>query len=432
MGKKKYDYSDEELLDIIIKLNDKLGRPPRKIDMGSANNVPSTAFYYKRFNTTKWSDILNMCGLKQIKKIYSKEDGLKKLKQYYEKINKVPTYNDFKKYNWSPCFDWYAIHFDTYKNACYLAGLSNNKPLSKNERKQATIDEINELYKKINKPPTKKEYNQFRQNGYSSNRIRDIFGMSYADFRSNYIKNYYDKYDITIEGYKNLIQQCSKNLGRTPTCEEVGYSFSFLIDNFNKTYLQILDEMGVTPYQYNYIDDSELLNDFYLLYKKLGYIPSYDDLDNSGITCNGVTYNRRFGGIKKTCELLNIEYNRFYGTGVVCYDNNGNLCNSAKEKDISNFFIKNNIKYIKEVGYNELIKNDRRVFDWKVCLNDKIYYVEYFGLYDINKNNNIIVNSYIKKARKKIKDLYKARVIDKCIFIFPYDLNRLDEIFNRK
>lgn len=425
-------YSDRELIDIVIKLNQKLGRPPRKKDMGSVNNAPSVTTYYKRFDTKKWSDILEVCGLKQIwDKGYDESFGLDKLKEYYKEINKVPTYNDFKKYGWIPEFNWYARNFGSYKYACYLAGISQ-RPLTKEERMIATIDEINDLYIELDKIPTKKEYDKYRIEGYSSNRIQDIFGTPYTTFCSTYIENYYNKYDITIDKYKSLISDYMSKVKRVPLCEELGYTYKFLITNFNKNYTEILNEMGLEPFQYNQISDEKLLEDFYLLYKKLRHVPSYDELDNSEITCNGVTYNRRFGGIENVCNILNIEYDRHYSFGTICHDNNGVLCNSTKERDISNFFIENNIEYEKEVSYSELIDSDNRKFDWKIRCNNKIYYVEYFGLYFMDKKESRVIKSYINKARKKIKDLYKNNVIENCIFIFPDNIHHLDELFKIK
>lgn len=425
-------YSDTDLINIIIELNKKLSRPPRKIDMGSINNVPSITTYYKRFDTKRWSDILKICGLKQIwDKGYDESFGLDKLREYYKEINKIPTYNDFKKYGWTPEFNWYTRSFGSYKNACYLAGISQ-RPLTKEERMVATINEINDLYIELDKIPTKKEYNKYRVKGYSTNRIRDIFGTPYTAFCSTYIENYYNKYDITIDKYKRLISDYISKAKRVPFCEELGYTYKFLITNFNKNYTEILNEMGLEPFQYNQISDEKLLEDFYLLYKKLGYVPSYDELDDSEITCNGVTYNRRFGGIESVCNILNIKYDRHYGFGTLCHDDNGILCNSAKERDISNFFIKNNIEYEKEVSYSELIDNDSRRFDWKIRYNNKIYYVEYFGLYFTDKRESKIIMSYIKRARKKIRDLYKNNVVEDCIFIFPDNIHHLDKLFNIK
>ena len=63
-------------------------------------------------------------------------------------------------------------------------------------------------------------------------------------------------------------------------------------------------------------------------------------------------------------------------------------------------------------------------------MNDKIYYIEYFGMYSRNPKGKIM-KKYKTRTKYKIKLLYKYNFIDKCIFIFPWDIKHktLDEIF---
>jgi hypothetical protein len=142
------------------------------------------------------------------------------------------------------------------------------------------------------------------------------------------------------------------------------------------------------------------------------------------------TYLNRFGSIENVCELLGIEYKqRITSCGKLCYDKANELCRSYSERDITNYFIDNNIIYDKECQYNKFLNNktDMRRLDWIVLdSNFNKYYVEYFGLWDDRRKVN-----YRSKAKKKIKDLYKKGYGDKCIFIFPWDLKHkyLNEIF---
>jgi len=113
-------------------------------------------------------------------------------------------------------------------------------------------------------------------------------------------------------------------------------------------------------------------------------------------------------------------------------DKTGDRCDSLPEVLITNWLIDNNIKYKKQPCYKDYIVNDnsRRRFDWIITDNNNKFYVEYFGLWDLLLASHVTLN-YTQKAKKKIKDLYKAGVINNCIFIFPYDLENktLDEIF---
>ena len=99
------------------------------------------------------------------------------------------------------------------------------------------------------------------------------------------------------------------------------------------------------------------------------------------------------------------------------------------EKQITDYFIDNNIWYEKAPCYSELIENCRKKFDWKIKINDNIYYIEYFGLYSSNPKRRVD-KIYNKRTKKKIKLLYKNNIINHCMFLFPFDLhNGIENIF---
>ncbi len=114
------------------------------------------------------------------------------------------------------------------------------------------------------------------------------------------------------------------------------------------------------------------------------------------------------------------------------YDLNNNKCDSIPEKIISDWFIENGIKNEKYPRYKDYIENEhpQKKFDWLIYVNGEKYFVEYFGLWD-NKARNNYLHKYTKKAKKKIKLLYKNNLHHKTIFIFPSDLKNktLDDIF---
>jgi len=120
-----------------------------------------------------------------------------------------------------------------------------------------------------------------------------------------------------------------------------------------------------------------------------------------------------------------------YGNNYV--SNNGTVCLSFGELEICNFLDGKNIQYEKEVFYNKCITNDvsQRRFDWVIKDKNGIkYMIEYFGMYD-SKSMSKIKKLYRKSTRKKIGDLCKWGVAERCIFIFPNDLKNksLEEIF---
>ena len=124
--------------------------------------------------------------------------------------------------------------------------------------------------------------------------------------------------------------------------------------------------------------------------------------------------------------------NVYYDLNKHLYDKNNNICDSLPEKIITNWFIDNDIKYIKHPYYKDYLKNEKtmRKFDWVIKNKNKNILVEYFGLWDVYRDNEYL-RVYTKKAKKKIKRLYKAGLINNCIFIFPSDLKnkKISDIF---
>ncbi len=150
----------------------------------------------------------------------------------------------------------------------------------------------------------------------------------------------------------------------------------------------------------------------------------------------GEYLNRTRRSIKWRRGKLGLEsyfYNNF-GNNYPAKD--GTICLSNGELYIHNYLLTTNLHIQKEKLYKDVIPEDKtaRRFDWVVSDgSDNVWYVEYFGMYDLGRKRNSARKRYKKSTRKKIKDLYKAGIIDKCIFIFPYDLENktLDDIFSK-
>ena len=127
------------------------------------------------------------------------------------------------------------------------------------------------------------------------------------------------------------------------------------------------------------------------------------------------------------------KYLKYYDKNNKYIDILGNKYYSMPEVIISNWLIENNIKFNKQPKYKDYIENDttKRRFDWIIFINNKEYLIEYFGIWYKNSKSKI-VNNYIIKSKKKIKDIYKSDSFDKCILIFPNDIknSKLDYIFN--
>lgn len=475
MGSKWNKLNDEDFLEILRKYHKE---NPRNIIYEVFKkhhkewNAPSLKAYTNRFKLT-WTEILLKAGIKNIREKYeiSKEEGIEKLKEFAKLLDKTPSQSDFNKYKWKPSFNWYYKNFDSYEDVCIIAGLKPNNSryikgsnthkhqvaLSQkdiNEKIEISINEIMRIADLLSRYPTNKEYDKLREKGYSASRLSIVSEMSFMEICHKYLS---DKYPprfggnnkITSLNFKNeselieykeilsneLIKVCN-DLGHPPNITRLTnydlptYNVFKKLFN-NKKYNEILKELGITINKDYECEKSneQLLDEYYNLFLELNRLPSREDLKFKELSGDFI-YKKRFGTIQNVCNMLNIDYEKYNTTaGRHCLDNNGDLCRSYIERDITNFFILNNIQYIKEPSYKEFFKNDRRRFDWKIFIEDKIYYIEYFGMYKTTKG--CTGNKYNKRVEKKIEDLNKINITDKCIFIYWKDIysNSLKEIF---
>jgi len=307
------------------------------------------------------------------------------------------------------------------------------------------LNELKLLADKLGRCPKVLEFEASLKevNGYSRRKLEIKLELKYSDICRKYISNYKlnSVHDNGKEEIINSILQLKNKLGRTPKYKEFlqysGHTFKVITRIFNKTYNELLEYLNISVYSKTTKSktNEQLLEDFYCLFKNLGRIPYFRDLDECEYTVNAITYNRKFESIENICKILNIDYDFFYkntSAGIICRDINGGLCKSKMEKEISNFFITNNIKFDKEVRYSEIIENHKKIFDWKIYYNNKIYFVEYFGMYN-KKPRGIIDKKYAIKTKKKIRDLYKHCKLNDCILIFPSQLKNkeISDIFEQ-
>ena len=442
--------TNEDLLNLLRNKQEELGRKVTVKDLGNKNNMPSPSYFFKRFETWSLNKILEMANLKidNVQKMPI-EESIEKLKQHYKTLGKIPTREDFESLNLKPYYDYYRRNFGSYEHACYLAGLINKKPLNQQERIDKSIEELKNIANNLNKCPTVKEYDSMRIDGLVRRNLEKHLDKSWNDICLTYIPEYDLNIDrnITKEDIRLDIDYVVSKLGKTPTYKEYlkhsrrGYSLNAFDTAVGLTYNKTLIEFGYEPVGVSTLirTEDEMLYLFEKLFMELKRVPYLRDLEDCEYTPTYSTYTKYFGSIENVCRLLDIDYKKHYkgaGAGKIGYDKLGQLCKSIAEKDISNYFIDNNIKFMKEIPYSDIIVNNKegnsRRLDWTIFINNNKYFVEYFGMYDRNPRGSI-GRKYSNKTKKKIKDLYKAGVNDNCIFIFPDDIKNktLDEIFSK-
>jgi len=364
--------SDEFLINELQRFYNIYDKIPSCTDFDNNTNFPSHKVYQKHFGS--WNNAIELAGFRRREKNISKEDIMNEVIKFFNENGRSPYYNEIIY-----CNNVYHKYWDTWNELLLECGLLITQETRKPLNKQEGIILLQKLYKELGRIPTSTDINVLTN--YNKDWVYNTFnGFENALFEAGIIsienkipsdtKEYLDK---CINGLINLYDI----LGRVPTVEEYD----------------------------DYARENRLLNrkalEFHLNIKWSDICLKYFNMANVG------------------------------SIGVACLDNLNRICRSTKEQIISNWLINNNIFNDKEWQYNKVLNNikDKRRFDWYVLddRNNK-FYVEYFGLW---KNNRIL--NYTKKAKKKIKDLCKAGLIDNCIFIFPNDLKikSFDEIFNK-
>ncbi|MEQ8192649.1 MAG: hypothetical protein ABRQ39_32085 [Candidatus Eremiobacterota bacterium] len=408
------------------------------------NLLPSTDYYLKITNCKTWNDLLEKYGYKKIESIYTEEYLLEKLKEFCDKLGRRPRRNDFRNYfeiSETP----YERVFGSMVKALYKIGMANEyETMTEEERIAISFKEIKDMAIKLDRHPNVKEYDSMKTNGYCRRDLEKHTGKSFRDIIED-VLGILNPQSITRERIAADIYTIAEKIGRTPMLKEIRkngwleYSETVIFSKYWEacgSYNRFLKLIGLEPIRTDTFcyDEEYMMESFQELFYKLERIPYAREITIENNMPNYATYVSKFGSIRSVCEMLDIDYDanlKQCGAGIVCQDNNGNICKSRYEKIITDYFIDNNIPYKKEPMYKDILNiNKLTRCDWEININNKTYYVEYFGMY-CREPRGYIGRKYLNKTRLKIKNIYKSGKIDDFIFIFPNDMKNksLDDIF---
>ena len=314
------------------------------------------------------------------------------------------------------------------------------------ERIQLSIERLKELSMEFGRYPTVQEYDANRLNGYTRRDLEKHLGKSFSVIEKEYCGDFvFGQRDKRYNNPQEIIERLKKYLegiDHAPTAKELlkngfpNYNvISRLFDGM--TYMDIVESLGYsikgsTTKSYS---KEKMLTDFRDYYNRTGKYITHAHNGDRKQKCFA-TYIKAFGTMENICKLSGVPYviedieTGIFGKYV--RDLNNDLCQSIAEKEITDYFILNNIPYEKEYKYDNLIRGCRYVFDWKIKLGGNEMYVEYCGLYDKTSKLKSI-QRYTLKVDEKIKILKLNNLYAKTIFIFPkeYKTKSLSEIFDK-
>jgi hypothetical protein len=139
--------------------------------------------------------------------------------------------------------------------------------------------------------------------------------------------------------------------------------------------------LSKTPHLFAIYNKEELIKDLQEFAKELCRTPIGIEVSANKNMAHHMSYVRYFGSYTNACKEAGLVpcYDGSVYVTHVYYSKNNDLCLSQAELQITNLFIDNDVDYLKEVMYRDLVKDDYRGFkrcDW--VLGDLV--VEYFGM----------------------------------------------------
>jgi hypothetical protein len=365
-------------------------------------------------------------NLSEIRKKVTNEFLLDELKRFYLNERKSPTYKDFETSAEYPHPKVYLKRFESWNNALRLCDLELNTIFD--YTKEGLVTKAKNFYIENSRSPFIYEI------GHSITSITNYWN-SWSDFLIDCelpLNRRNVPFNSNEEGLV-FLQNLSSQLGKIPTtfdCDKAGIQKGWFTEKYG-SFKQALFEANLIDEELLFMDTEKMIENSLThlkdLSKSLNRIPIVDEyveyLDNlerkdyvaRETLC--LKLNRTFTEICQEYlpeDILNSPLNN-------CYLNSRNeICKSLAEKQISDIFINNNIEYVYEPPYKEVMDIKMRYrFDWKLIIDTYPVYVEYFGLIKTNEDYEF-TNNYLNKANIKMQ-LCKDNGVT-LLALYPNDL----------
>lgn len=173
--------SDKEVLRRLKSELERLNTSNQNVyELNKSKFMPSAKYFFNRFNTNSWNDILLMLGYSKDQlyiKEYNNEELIRALQDYYKDTGLNPTVSAMEKLGYS--HKTFSAHFGSFNNALIAAGLDINQ-------EQTTVthtdDELLQMYKelctKLGRAATSNEINEYLPYKY------DVFALRFGGLQN--------------------------------------------------------------------------------------------------------------------------------------------------------------------------------------------------------------------------------------------------------
>lgn len=307
----KNPLSNQEILQIIRDKAKELGRTPTRREVGMWNTI------YNRFGS--WNNALVEAGLiPKVLRGLSKQEIIEIVKKWAKEHNKTPSISDWNKAkkNGEYLPEVRAMQRKlgmTWNQIIQLAGLEVN--VEKNFYSHYTDTELLNILKKETKRVgtiDQKKFDKLRNKATvpSVTFYRTHFNKSWIQILVDigYSKKQLSFYSYSQKELINILQEFSKKIGHTPTLKDLndaGYSEAQFKNKFGSWNNAIkYANLNINSDHSNVAESKEELLQMYINFSnKIGRPASVRDLDNSKEIYNSYVFAQRFGGISNLKEI---------------------------------------------------------------------------------------------------------------------------------
>ena len=302
----KNGWTREELIELLVKLGEKLGRTPTIKDVNTAEDMPSNATYAKYFGS--WNKALGAAGFKpNVRYDWTEEKLIELLVKFKKKLGRIPTMEDVRAAKDMPSAATYQRLFGSWNKALGAAGL---KP---NMKYDWTREELTELLikfrEKLGRIPTTEDLRSAEDMPGVNTYVKYFSSWNRALEAAGFKLNM--RYGWTKEELIELLVKLGEKLGRTPTIKDVRAAedmpstdtYTSYFGSWNKA----LEAAGFRPNARRDWTREELIELLVKLVEKLGRVPKTRDADTAEDMPCARTYMKLFGSWNKALEAAGLE-----------------------------------------------------------------------------------------------------------------------------
>jgi hypothetical protein len=376
-------FSDEKMLSLLQDLIDNLGRTPSYQDIDNANDMPSPHTYTNRFDSLE--NAVKMCNVKEFivaGRKTNKEFLISELQRFYEEFGRVPISKDFNNLKGYPSRKTFSNHFGSFGNALVAAG--------------------------------------FEYRGLENYRRTKQFPKGIYQFNEEQLKECIEEY---IETYGEM--PSLKDIERIPEYP-TRHDFRKLFGGYNKA----LIAFGYRPKHITNYSDEELKERFFEFVNKYDRIPTLHEFNNNPDYPSFWCYQNRYGSWNKAVEHYGFNSNS-PTTGHHFVFENGEVCKSRYEYDVSKWLREHNVSYLRNTPYKDFIDwyDGKKDCDYMIMYNSELIFLEIAGLYTSREKKSSMERDYIKRFEHKLQNLLCEL---NNVVLYPDDFKKktLDEMFS--